>query len=133
MWNHALRPASLPSPVAVREASGGQRPPEATRDDVVQPDCNRVNPVTGRVAHLAAEPGDALVLALDVHTWGWTASTPGFGLLAEDFPEPLLRISRTTDRYAERLPGLGGPLGPWHQGQSPRHPGSPARAAGGRP
>ena len=42
-----------------------------------------------------AEPGDTLVVeVLDIHTvgWGWTAVIPGFGLLADDFPEPYLNI-----------------------------------------
>ena len=42
-----------------------------------------------------AEPGDTLAVEiLDIHTkgWGWTAILPGLGLLADDFPEPYLRV-----------------------------------------
>ena len=42
-----------------------------------------------------AETGDTLqVEVLDIQTadWGWTALIPGFGLLADEFPEPQLKI-----------------------------------------
>ena len=40
-------------------------------------------------------PGDTLQIdVLDVKTadWGWTALIPGFGLLADEFPEPAFKI-----------------------------------------
>lgn len=145
VWNPALSPALSAEPgtvitFSVHEASGDQLHPESTRDDVAQLDFSRVNPVTGPVAIVGAEPGDALVLdilAVDVHPWGWTASIPGFGLLAEDFPDPHLRISRITDRYAELLPGLRVPLCPFIGtiGVAPAEPGDhsvvPPRRVGG--
>jgi acetamidase/formamidase len=46
--------------------------------------------------------------------WGWTASIPGFGLLADEFPEPALRITSipATGR-AEFLPGIRVPFIPF--------------------
>src|ERR687895_1040872 len=44
-----------------------------------------------------ARPGDVLaieILEFRPRDWGWTALIPGFGLLADEFPEPWLRISR---------------------------------------
>jgi acetamidase/formamidase len=32
------------------------------------------------------------VLSLETANWGWTGIIPGFGLLADEFPEPLLKI-----------------------------------------
>jgi acetamidase/formamidase len=57
----------------------------------------RVNPVTGPVFVKGARPGDVLaveILELASADWGWTAIIPGFGLLADEFPEPWLNISR---------------------------------------
>ncbi len=45
--------------------------------------------------------------------WGWTASIPGFGLLADDFPEPALRITRLGGPTAEFLPGVQVPVAPF--------------------
>ncbi len=51
-----------------------------------------------------ARPGDALeveILEFDARDWGWTAIIPGFGLLADEFSEPWLRISKVDpDRRA---------------------------------
>ena len=46
-----------------------------------------------------AEPGDTLQVDLlefefEPADWGWTASIPGFGLLAVDFPDGHLKITR---------------------------------------
>ena len=77
------------------DASGGQ----ITRSSGPQADMDmtRVNPVTGPVFVKGAEPGDALaveILELRPEEWGWTAIIPDFGLLADEFPEPWLNISR---------------------------------------
>lgn len=47
-----------------------------------------------------AKPGDTLQIdVLDVRTadWGWTALIPGFGLLADEFPEPAIKIWDLTE------------------------------------
>jgi len=52
-----------------------------------------------------AKPGDVLaveILELRPGDWGWTAIIPGFGLLADEFPDPWLRIS-TVDGAARRV------------------------------
>lgn len=53
------------------------------------------------------------ILSMEMESWGWTAIIPGFGLLADEFGEPHLRISRVTSHYAELLPGLRVPLCPF--------------------
>jgi acetamidase/formamidase len=50
-------------------------------------------------------PGDVLAVELlefRPREWGWTALIPGFGLLADEFPEPWLRLSRV-DAAAGRV------------------------------
>ena len=77
------------------DSSGGQLDPSSTVDDVTALDFGRVNPVTGPVFVDGAQPGDAIkVTIVDFHPsgWGWTASIPGFGLLADQFTEPALHL-----------------------------------------
>ncbi len=102
--------------IEVANASGGQLTKNSTVADVNALDFSRVNPVTGPIAVTGAEPGDALiveVVAVELDDWGWTANIPGFGLLADKFPSPHLRISHVTSRYAEILPGLQVPVVPF--------------------
>ena len=77
------------------EVFGGQLTRDSTVADLGTLDMKRVYALAGPVAVSGAEPGDALeVEVLDVRTrgWGWTATFPGFGLLAEDLPETRLHI-----------------------------------------
>ena len=60
-------------------------------------------------------PGDAALridlLEFQPAAWGWTASIPGFGLLADDCPDPLLRGHVRLEAGAGRVssqPGIGG-------------------------
>jgi acetamidase/formamidase len=77
------------------DASGGQLTRDSTVADISRLDFARVNPVTGPVYVDGAEPGDAIkvtILEIRPSGWGWTANIPGFGLLADQFPEPALQI-----------------------------------------
>ena len=70
---------------------------DSTSEDVAKLDFDHVNPVSGPVSVKGARPGDVLaveILEFRPREWGWTALIPGFGLLADEFPEPWLRISR---------------------------------------
>src|SRR4030095_1282335 len=72
-------------------------------EDIGTVDFSRVNPIAGPVYVEGAEPGDALkVTLLDFSPsgWAWTAIVPGFGLLAEDFPQPAMHIWK----YAKDCP-----------------------------
>jgi acetamidase/formamidase len=54
-------------------------------------DLSIVNPLTGPVYIRGAEPGDALeveVIGFEHAGWGWNGLIPGFGLLADEYPEP---------------------------------------------
>jgi acetamidase/formamidase len=101
VWDNAATPVlEIESGEAVElecaDASGGQLSAQSTADDVAHLDLTRVNPVTGPVYVKEAEPGDVLqieILELTPKDWGWTAIIPGFGLLADEFPDPWLNIS----------------------------------------
>jgi acetamidase/formamidase len=89
----------------VRDASGGQLDRDSELEAVAALDFSRVNPVTGPVFVKGAQPGDVLaidILELRPRDWGWTAIIPGFGLLADEFGEPWLRISEV-DASAGRV------------------------------
>ena len=119
-WDRELPPIATIAPgdevtVETVEASGGQLTAGSTAADVPGLDFGRVNPVTGPFRIEGARPGDALVidiLDMSVGEWGWTACIPGFGLLAEEFPDPHLRISTIADGRAELLPGVSVPVVP---------------------
>ena len=101
VWDNAAAPVlEIESGETVvlecRDASGGEITAASTAADVPRMDMTKVNPVTGPVYVKGAEPGDTLVieiLELVSATWGWTAIIPGFGLLADEFPDPWLNIA----------------------------------------
>ena len=101
-WDNSLEPAVRIAPgesleFEVWDASGGQLSTTSIAADAARLDFARVNPVAGPVHVDGAEPGDILkvtVLSFAPSGWGWTANIPGFGLLAEDFPEPALHLWR---------------------------------------
>jgi acetamidase/formamidase len=101
VWDNAAAPVlEVESGATVEleaaDASGGQLSARSTKEDVAQLDLGKVNPITGPVYVKGAKPGDVLaveILELRPHDWGWTAIIPGFGLLADEFPEPWLNVS----------------------------------------
>ncbi len=101
VWDNSIEPVLEVEPgeeitLEALDASGGQLDAGSQAADVAGLDFARVNPVTGPVFVKGARAGDVLaveILELRPRDWGWTAIIPGFGLLAEDFPDPWLRIS----------------------------------------
>jgi acetamidase/formamidase len=99
-WDNSFAPQLTIAPGETVEfdtvdASGGQLGPDSTVEDVASLDFAKVNPVTGPVLIDGAEPGDAVkvtLLEFGASGWGWTASIPGFGLLADQFPDPALNL-----------------------------------------
>jgi acetamidase/formamidase len=87
------------------EASAGQFGPDSVSEAVRTLNFDLIHPLTGPVFIEGAEPGDALVvdiISLKHKGWGWNAVIPGFGLLAEDFPEPYLhhyKLGETTCEF----------------------------------
>ncbi|MER6628279.1 acetamidase/formamidase family protein [Streptomyces sp. NPDC000987] len=120
VWDNSLPPVLTVAPgdtvtVETQESSGGQLDRRSTAGDAANLDFGRLNPVTGPIRIDGAEPGDTLVIDVldtEVDDWGWTACIPGFGLLADDFPEAHLRIVPIEGGRAELLPGLGVPVLP---------------------
>ena len=83
-----------------RDVSDNQIVPGSDASVIAGLDWERVYPLAGPVRVEGAAPGDTLAVEiLDLHTkgWGWTAILPGFGLLADDFTEPYLRIFDLTE------------------------------------
>jgi acetamidase/formamidase len=119
-WNNALSPVATVNSgdtirLEVANSSGGQVHRDSRAEDLAGLDFDRVNPVTGPIYVNGAEPGDALMvelLAIDLGAWGWTGNIPGFGLLADYFEQPHLRISEVGETAAELLPGLRVPVVP---------------------
>jgi acetamidase/formamidase len=105
-WDNSLEPAVRIAPgesleFEVQDASGGQLSRTSAVEDVGRLDFGRINPVAGPVYVEGAEPGDILkvtILSFAPSGWGWTANIPGFGLLADDFKEPALRLWRYDER-----------------------------------
>ena len=100
------------------DASNGQLDAGSTTETLGRLDFERVDQVTGPVEVSGAEPGDTLqvdLLEFEPADWGWTASIPGFGLLAADFPDPFLKITRlpAPGERVEFWPGIRLPLAPF--------------------
>lgn len=104
-WDNAIAPVLRTEPGRTilfhcKDSSGGQLGPDSTVADVAALDFGKINPVSGPVWVEGAEPGDALKITLDGFApqrrdgagFGWTANIPGFGLLADQFPDPALHI-----------------------------------------
>lgn len=98
------------------DASNGQLSATSTTADVGTLAFDQVDQVAGPIFVDGARPGDTLqveLLAFEPADWGWTANIPGFGLLADEFPDAHLRITRLADGAGELLPGIRIPLAPF--------------------
>ena len=99
-WDNALDPVLSVTPgetilVETVDSSGGQLDAQSGLAELEALDFGKVNPVTSPILVEGAEPGDAVAVtfkAFHPSGWGWTANIPGFGLLADDFPDPALHI-----------------------------------------
>jgi acetamidase/formamidase len=102
VWDNSIAPALEVEPgdaveLKIRDASDEQISAASGVEDVEKLDFSHVNPVSGPVFVKGARAGDVLeveLLEFRPRDWGWTAIIPGFGLLADEFPEPWLRISK---------------------------------------
>ncbi|WP_034270475.1 acetamidase/formamidase family protein [Actinospica robiniae] len=107
-WDRDLAPALELGAGTVEldllDSGAGQFDATSTAGSLGSLDFDRVNPVTGPILVPGAEPGDAVlvrVLELAPASWGWSANIPGFGLLAEDFPEAAFVHSRIGEKEVE--------------------------------
>lgn len=114
-WDNSLQPiAEVDSGQTISyeivEASDGQFTKQSTVKDVENIDFDKVNPVAGPIYVKDAQPGDTLEVEM-IHfsqlDWGWTAIIPGFGLLADDFPEAAMKtFDLRHQQRAEFLHGI---------------------------
>jgi acetamidase/formamidase len=125
-----------------RDSGNNQIQPGADVAAVQALDFSRVNPITGPIAIAGAQPGDVLqvdIQAIETQDWGWTANIPGFGLLAEEYPDPFVHIWQFDPERGttEFRPGIHVPLDPFVGviGVAPAEPGQhatlPPRSVGG--
>lgn len=120
-WDNSIAPiATIQSGEEVSfdllDASCGQITAASTVAAIASLDFARVDQVNGPIYVEGAAPGDTLqieLLDLQPADWGWTAIIPGFGLLADEFPDPALKIWRLEDGWAEFAPGIRIPLDPF--------------------
>jgi acetamidase/formamidase len=78
-----------------RDGSDRQIVPGSGIEAILNYDWKRTYPLHGPIYVNGAEPGDTLeieILDLQTKGWGWTAVIPGFGLLAEEFKDPYLKV-----------------------------------------
>jgi acetamidase/formamidase len=147
-WDNSRPPAITIAPgdtVVFKDldATSGQMKPTSTVEDIRTLDFSLINPIAGPVYMDSAAPGDALkvtLLGFDPSGWAWTGIVPGFGLLADDFPEPALNIWSYEKSFATPAlygPGARVPLKPFCGtiGLAPAAPGAhstiPPHSAGG--
>lgn len=136
-WDHSISPiATIRSGETLTfdllDASCGQITESSTVEAIKTLDFSQVDQVNGPIYVEGAEPGDTLeieMVDLQPATWGWTAIIPGFGLLADEFSEPALKIWQLEDGangWAEFAPGIKLPLEPFcgEIGLAPGAPGA---------
>jgi len=110
------------------EASAKQVTPQSLHEAVAELDFSVIHPLTGPVYVEGAEPGDALeveMVSLKHKGWGWNAVIPGFGLLADDFPNPYLHHYKLGRTHCEFRLDIRIPYEPFCgvMGVAPREPG----------
>ncbi len=77
------------------DASNGQITAISTTSTLSSLVFSQLDQVCGPVHIAEAEPGNTLqveILEIETADWGWTGLIPGFGLLADEYPEPALKI-----------------------------------------
>ena len=100
-FDHALEPQETISSGDTRrfdilDASGGLITRHSQADALTRLPTGELNPVCGPLYMEDAEPGDVIEVELvdfEPGQWGWTGLIPGFGLLADDFTSPWLKVS----------------------------------------
>jgi formamidase len=118
-WHPDLEPIAEVAPgeeirLETEEGLDGQLTRDSSHADAGDLDLGLGHPLTGPVHVTGAEPGDLLeveLLAYETADFGTTAVIPGFGYLADLFPDPYLvkwEIAGGLARSAE-LPGVAVP------------------------
>ncbi|KAJ7457467.1 Formamidase [Mycena latifolia] len=126
------------------DASNGQITPDSTAANISSLIFAQLDQVNGPVFVAGAAAGDTLqvdVLSVEPAPWGWTGCIPGFGLLADEFTEPALKIwaldTEKMEAYFDEEKKVRIPLRPFagEMGVAPGKPGAfstiPPYATGG--
>src|SRR2546428_9306429 len=118
-WRPALEPVATVAPgeeitFETRDGLDGQLTRDSTHADAGRLNLGLGHPLTGPVFVEGAEPGNALeveFVSYEPAEFGWTAIIPGFGFLADLFPEPYLAKWEIADGLARshELPGVAVP------------------------
>ncbi len=132
-YDHTHEPRLIIDPgdivtVECVEASGQQVTRGSEASALVNLSFELADPISGPIYVSGAEPGDTLkveILRYQLKDWGWTGIIPGFGLLADEFPDPYLKIWRLEGDWGEFKPGIRVPLQPFcgEMGVGPQAPG----------
>lgn len=132
-WHPDVEPIATVEPgveltLETRDGLDGQLGRDSTDEDVRSLDLGLAHPMTGPISIPGAEPGHLLeveLLAFESAGFGTTAIVPGFGFLADEFPDPYVVVWEIADgrARAERLPGITIPaaLFPGVIGVAPSH------------
>jgi formamidase len=133
-WDRGIEPVARIEPGTflefdVVDASNGVIDRSSTAERLADIEPERVNPVTGPVYIEGAAPGDSLIVTIEgfeTSGWGWTAIIPGFGLLADQFPDPFLHLSVYDDDRVEFTSDIHLPTRPFPGtiGVAPAQPGT---------
>jgi formamidase len=118
-WHPDLDPIAFITPgeeltLETREGSDGQLTRESSHTSIRDFDFGLTHPLTGPVYVEGADPGDLLeveLLGFESADFGVTTVIPGFGFLADLFPDPYLVKWEITGGLArsEELPGVSVP------------------------
>ena len=132
-WHPDLEPVVAVAPgeeliLETEDGLAGQLGPESAHEDAGSLDLGLGHPLAGPVRVEGAEPGDVLevdFVAYEPADFGVTAIIPGFGYLADLFPDPYL-VKWTLERGHARsteLPGVAVPGAPFAgvAGVAPSH------------
>jgi formamidase len=122
-WHPDLEPVARVRPgdeitLETRDGLDGQLGPDSTHAEAAALDLGLGHPLTGPVYVEGAEPGDVLeveLVAYETAGFGVTAVIPGFGFLADLFPDPYLVKWSISDGVARspELPGVAMPGDPF--------------------
>lgn len=122
-WHPGIAPAVRICPgdtveIQTRDSLDGQIRPGMAARKLADITLDRAHPLTGPVYVQGAEPGDLLAVHIEKLVpaqHGFTAIFPGFGALADLYPEPFLVHWELSDNFAtaEQLPGVRIPSAPF--------------------
>jgi len=124
-WDNSIPPVlTIASGTTVSfdllDGGGNQVTASSTVEDIPKFDFSRTDPAMGPVYINDAAPGDVLkveILELETANFGWTAIFPDFGLLADEFSGPALKVwdleTHRKDGYTVFKEGIHIPITPF--------------------